>query len=126
MLLEVLLQPVQRSAPEAFVQIEPLARTRKRIGLQAAAPVLAIAFAFDERGFFEHLQMPRDGGKRNPEGLRQIAHGRVSGGQPRQDRAAGRVGEGGKGGVAVYHLTTMLINWFVKFNGENDPYTDSC
>ena len=83
--------------------------------------MLPVAFAFDQRGVLQHLQMPRNGRQRYLERLGEFADRRVAFGQTRDDGPAGRVGEGGERGIELYHLTNMLINMIVKCKRKNDP-----
>ena len=50
----------------------------------------------------QNLQMLGDGGKAHGERFRQLLHRRFAAGEPRQDGAAGGIGEGGEGGVEVH------------------------
>ena len=68
-------------------------------GLEPARPALRVAPARDEPGALEHLEVHRDRGLAHRERLGELVTDGLARGQPRQDRAPGRIGEGGEGGV---------------------------
>jgi hypothetical protein len=64
-----------------------------------------------------------DGGEAHPEGAGQLGDRRFTRGEARKNRAPGRVGERGEGGVEAVmgsdDLTLRLINYWVKYNGAD-------
>src|ERR1700679_2335533 len=109
-------QLVERAAPESQMEFEPFFRLFQRFALEMAAAVLAGALVGDECRILQHLQVPRDGGQRDREGLCELAHRGVARAQAREDSPAGRGGEGGESRIELNHLTIMLSNGYVKCN----------
>ncbi len=68
---EVFGQAIERLAPEAAIVIHPVVDFFERIGAQPARTGLGRAAPRDEPGPLEHLQMLRDGGQAQVEGLGQ-------------------------------------------------------
>jgi hypothetical protein len=64
------------------------------LGRQAAAVDPAFLAPREQSGLFEDAQVPGDRGSRDVERLGEVADGRFGLRQAREDRAAGRVGEG--------------------------------
>ena len=104
----------EASDPEAAMEVEPIRRRGKRLGLEPAPAMFAVSLVGNQRRFFQHLQMPRDRRERNIEGLRQFPHGCLTLSQADENRPASRVGEGVEGVVQRVHLTAMLIHILVK------------
>jgi len=94
--------------PEALVAIEPLHRLLHRLGGQPARHGAAGLFPRDQPGVRQHIEMLHDRGQRHRERLRQLADGKAFAiAEPRQQRAAGRVRQRGKG---------VVENFFLKLN----------
>jgi hypothetical protein len=90
------------------------------LALEVAAPPLGIALAHDEPGAFEHVDVARHRGQREIEGRGQLADGRVTLGEPREDGAARGVGEGREHGIErflghrILYLAKYAIAMFAK------------
>ncbi len=52
------IEPVETLAPEMPIEIEPCRRRFQTFLIEAAAPELAAALLADQRGRFQHAQMP--------------------------------------------------------------------
>src|SRR5437762_4398599 len=76
--------------------------------------MLSASFVGDQGGLLKHLQVPRDGGLGNREGLGQLADRRLALRQARQDRPTSRVGECAESVVEHVHLNDRLNNLSVK------------
>ena len=88
--------------PELLVAVEPLHGFLHRAGGELnrhSAPGLG---ARNQAGIGEHVEVLHHGGQRHRERLRQLAdRNRVALGQPRKQRAAGRIREGREGAVEL-------------------------
>ena len=107
--LQVGLEPVEALLPDVAVALGPLGDFLERRRLDPARPPLRLAPARDQAGALEHPQVLRDGRHAHVERLGELGDRALARGQPRQDRPAGRVGEGGKRGAE-------LIDWHAVLN----------
>src|SRR5215831_14734908 len=98
-LLEVAVQPAEALLPMLPVELDPVGHALQRVRLQPAGAPLRLAAALDQPGALEHLQVLGHGGEAHIEGLGDLEHRGLARGEAREDRAPGRVGEGGEGGA---------------------------
>jgi hypothetical protein len=56
-LFEMNVEPAEAFTPEVPVEAEPVRRGGKRLGLEPAAPILAVPLIGNERGFLENFQV---------------------------------------------------------------------
>src|SRR5262249_2767740 len=92
---------VQPGFPCLAVLVDPFRGGLQRRGLQPAGTPLGVTAPGDEAGPLENLQVLRDGLEAHGERLGQLADRRVTGGQARQDRPPGAIGERGEGGIEL-------------------------
>jgi len=81
--------------------LDPFGRVLHRLGNEPAAIDSSLFAPSDKLCPFEHSQVLGHAGKRNVVRGSQVADGSFALRQPRQDAAAGRVGERGKDGVKL-------------------------
>jgi hypothetical protein len=96
---EVLLESVELPLPELAVVSDPFGCALHRLGSESASVHASVLVAHDQAGAFEDAQMFRDGGKGHVVRRGEIADGRFTESELREDAAARGVGEGAKGGV---------------------------
>src|ERR1700733_4479388 len=106
---QIAIEAIEALVVEAAIMVEPVVDRLECARLDAARPPLRCARARDQAGTFQHFQMLGDGGQAHGERFRQILHGGFALGEPRQDGAAGWIGEGAEGGIEV-HLALELNN----------------
>src|ERR1043165_6550482 len=109
---EVVVEAIEALLPKLFVAIDPVGRVLQRRRLEGAAAPLRVVRAGAEAGALEDLEVLRHGGEAHVEWRGELGDGRLAGREAGQDRAPGRVGEGGEGvaELVVGHLTARLIN----------------
>jgi len=73
--------------------------TGQGLGFHPYRTALGVAAPRDQPGLLQHLQVLGDRRLAHGERRGQLADRGLAGGQPRQDGAPGRVGQGGEGGV---------------------------
>jgi hypothetical protein len=95
-LSEVFVEKVQPLLPDLSMLFDPADRRIERAGFEPARSILSVSAATDQTGSLEHLQMLRDGLKRDVERFSQLVDRRFLDGQPGEDRPASRVRESGK------------------------------
>ena len=98
-MIEIVGQPVELLFPVQPVPLDPGRGLAHRPSDEPAAPHAPVAAPADEPGALEHPQMLGNRGQAHGEWPRQFSDGRFAGGEARDDRAAGRVGERGERGV---------------------------
>jgi len=76
--------------------------------VQAAGTARAVDAAGDQAGALQHLQVTLDGGLRHVKRFGQLHDRGFAKGQPRQDGAAGGVGQGEEGGVEGLHNSLFI------------------
>src|SRR5262245_44227377 len=81
------------------VALEPVGDFAQRCRLQAARTALRVTTARDQPGALEHLDVLRDGRLAHVVRLGELQDGGLALDQAREDRAAGRVGQGHEGRV---------------------------
>src|SRR4051794_11032099 len=96
---EVVVELVEALGPQAPVLLDPVDGGVQGMSFQVAGPELRLPTAGDQTRAFEHLQVLGDPRQAEVERLGQLVDRRVSGREPGDDGAAGRVGERGEGGV---------------------------
>ena len=73
----------------------------ERLRPQTARARLPLAAALDQPGALEHLEVTRDRGQAHRERRGQLVDRRLPLREPREDRAARGVGEGGEGEIEL-------------------------
>src|SRR5579859_3741154 len=96
---QVFLQTVEALLPEVAIVLHPVGDVFERRRLQPAGSPLGFPRARDQARAFERLEVLGNGGHAHLEGLGQLRDGSLAGDQASQNRAAGRVGQGGEGGA---------------------------
>ena len=92
------------------VAFDPVHGLRQSLRLQFARAPLRIDVRRDEAGALKHFQMFGNGWLAHLERLGEFRHCGLSRGQPRQDGAAGGVGQGGEGQVEAFRgLHSRLV-----------------
>lgn len=99
LLAEMRGEPVELVFPEAAIGIEPVRGIAHRGRCQSHAPHPSVAPPFHQARPLEHDEVFADRGERHREGARQLADGGLARGEPRDDRAARRIGERAEYGV---------------------------
>ena len=100
-LVEVITQAIEALSPEAAVMLEPVGGVLERRRPQAARPPLRVAPASDQTGAPQNFEMLGDCGKAHFKGLGQLSDRSLPRGEAREDRAPGRIGEGGESAAEV-------------------------
>src|SRR4051812_7640663 len=118
---QVRVEPVHAGLPSALARLHPLHGLVERVGLQPARPPLRLPAADNQAGSLEHLEVARDRRLADGKRLGQLVHARLALGEVGQDRAAGRICEGGEGEVELlmmvgWHVTDQLINTYIKYD----------
>src|SRR4029453_17880665 len=115
--LEVTLEAIEPPFPDLAIALGPVGHFLQRAGFEPARAPLRFAAARDESRPLEHTQMLRDGGQAHVERRGELAHRALTRHELRQNRAACRVGQGGKReaqrGAGHLYLTNWLINLLV-------------
>src|SRR5215831_1501020 len=96
LLCQKLVKLAEPPCPERSLFLHPLRHGLQRFGIerkQMLAPALA---ASDQVGSFQKSDVLGNGVQRNRKGRGNIGDPRLAGGQPSQDRPAGRIGQGGQ------------------------------
>ena len=89
-------QLLKTLVPELAIELQPLQRGLQRLGLEAAAAMLAIDPPGDQAGVFEDAQMPGNGRRRNGKPLGQPTGGHFTAGQHPKNFPPRRIGKGRK------------------------------
>src|SRR5688572_15646870 len=100
--LEVIVESFEALFPELAVALHPLGDLAERHRLQPARTRLRLAPARDQPGALQYLEVLGDRRQAHVEGRGQLVHGGLARGQAREDRASGRIGERGEGGVESF------------------------
>src|SRR5438445_9939975 len=98
---QIILEAIEALLPETAVMLEPVGGVLERPRPQAARPPLRVAPASDQTGAPQNFEMPGDCGKAHFKGLGQLSDGSLPRGEAREDRAPGRIGEGGESAAEV-------------------------
>jgi len=99
LIVEKTVDAVEPCLPQLAILLEPGVGVAQRRRHEPARPALRVAPARDQPGALEHLEVLRDRGLAHRERFRELHHRRLAPGEPREDRAARRIGERGEGGV---------------------------
>ena len=97
--------------PEPPIALNPARGALHGARLEAAAPHAPLLGVREQAGPLQHPQVLVYSGERNAKGPRELADGRFTGGQLREDRAPGGVGQGGEHRVEI---GAQMINHMVK------------
>ena len=103
---------VELLLPERFVKRNPVGGLLKRRGLQAALPHTAGLGRGDEAGVGEHAQVLHDRWHRHPVRRGEVADRRVAGREPREDRAARRIGERAERRVEARRILNHKVKYY--------------
>src|SRR5581483_1587331 len=103
---QIIRETIETLLPEAPILFQPVDRRAHRRGLEPARPQLRLPPALDKSGALEDFEMLRYRRQAYPEGLAQVRNRGFARGKSGEDRAAGGIGEGGKGGgeIVVGHI----------------------
>src|SRR5690349_14638371 len=99
--VEVIAQAVEALFPEPAVLSDPIRDLPQRLRVEAAGPPLRPPALRDQAGALQHLEVLGHGGQGHVERLGELLDRGLARGEPREDRAAGRVGEGREGGAEL-------------------------
>jgi hypothetical protein len=88
----------QTVAPEGAVLLDPGVDGTERFGIELVDAVAAFAMFADQVGAAQQAKMFGDGGARDWEGFGDVSGGLAAATEQVEDRAAGGIGEGLKGG----------------------------
>src|SRR4051794_4229733 len=111
---EASLHSLESALPEAPVAVDPLGGFPEGIAVDAGGPELCRAAARDQAGALEDLEVLGDGLHADRERLGELAHRRLAGCQPLQDRPPGGIGEGGEGPVELIGGHGAVLNQMVE------------
>src|SRR5678810_252762 len=100
-LVEIVVEPVEAAFPMFAVGLHPLHRFAHGLRFQAAGPPLCLAALADQPGALQHLEMLGDRRETDVERLSQLTHRGLARGEPREDGAARRIRQRGKGDAEV-------------------------
>ena len=92
-----MLTPSTAGAPEGCVDYD------------GCGPDTPVTFHGGQSGALQNANVLRDGRQRHVESRCELAYRAVTPGEPRQDLAAGRIGEGGKGRVEIRRLVNHMV-----------------
>ena len=107
-LLEVIIKTIEGFFPEFSVMLHPMGHLFEGLCLEAAGAPLGVFVAGDQAGAVEDLEVPGDGGERDVEGPGEVGNGGFTVGEPRENGAAGGVGEGGEGEAERVHCGSSI------------------
>src|SRR6476659_10392145 len=91
---QVVLQSIELSLPQLAVFLDIVGDLLEGRGSDSAGPPLRLASLRDEPRLLQHLQVPRDRGEADVEGLGELVDCGFARGEPREDGASRRIGEG--------------------------------
>lgn len=100
-LAEEPLEQIQVFGPEVLVEAQPLMRSGKRSGGEAAQMSAAAHLATDQSGMFQHLDVLRGSLERDCEGFRKLAYRSLATGERTKHPPARGVAEGVKDGIQL-------------------------
>src|SRR5207245_1353897 len=108
---ESLVEAVEAVVPEAAVGRQEVCGLLQRLAAQPRGPKLRRAPALDQARALEHREMLRHRLNADRKRLRQLVHGRLTVGEPLEDRATRGVGEGGEGRAELVcrHVVTFSV-----------------
>jgi len=89
-----IVEPVLPEHPERF---DPVGDVFHPVRIQAARPPLRIPACLDEAGGLQYLEVLRDSGLAEREGLGEFRDSCLAKREPGKDGSSGRIAQGGKG-----------------------------
>src|SRR5829696_439087 len=92
--LQISVEPIEALFPKPAVVLDPVRRVFQRARLQPRRAPLRFAAARNQAGALQYLQVLRHGGSADVERLCQFGDGSFAQGEPCEDGAPRRVGEG--------------------------------
>ena len=98
-MFEVGLEAIETAGPEVFVIGKPFLRCPETGGIEADHAATSFAFAADQFGAFEHVEVLGDGSERHAVGLGDLADCLLAAGNVAEDGAAGSVGQRVEDGI---------------------------
>jgi hypothetical protein len=98
---------VEAGRPEGAIPLEPLGGVAERLTSQPRRAELCCSAAFDQAGALEHSKVLGHRLDGNRKRLRELVDGRLTGGEPLEDRPPRRIRQRGEG-------RTQLINHLVE------------
>src|SRR6266542_1968057 len=120
--LEVLVESLVARVPETAIVLRPLGDLFERRRFEPAGAPLRLAAARDEAGALEHAEVLGNGRAADRERRGNLFDRGRAGGEAGENRAARRVGEGGKGRTQVIrchlYITTRLTNRMVIYDSR--------
>ena len=102
-------QPVELMLPQAPIRLEPRGGVSHRAGHQADTAHPPVPPAAHEARTLEHAEVLADGRQRHGEWAGELAHRGLAPGQPRDDGAAGGVGEGPEDGIEPREMVNHMV-----------------
>src|SRR5687768_15991050 len=96
---QVFVEPVEALLPESAVRLDPVGDLAERSGVETARAPLRLSRPRGEPGALEHLEVLGCRGEAHRKRRGQLGHRRLAGGDPRENRAPGRVGKGAEDGA---------------------------
>src|SRR5262249_10910453 len=119
-LFEQRIEPLEIRLPDRAVLVDPRAGLGERLRLDPARAALSVLTARDQPRALQHLQVFGDRRLADAERRRQLRHRSLSPRQPREDRAARGIGEGGERGVEAlrsgHSITRTFYNSMVMLD----------
>lgn len=97
----MLVEPVEARLPLSLLFGDPTAQLLHALDVQPAWSPLTVDPLVDQPAAPEDADVTGDGLVRQVERLGELADGRISSGEPGDDRPTGPVAEGGEGGIQV-------------------------
>ncbi len=96
------LEIVEASFPQGAERLGPISDGFYRLGAEPARPALCVTPLCDQTSMFEHPQMLRYGGLRQPEWCGELAYRSFAVGKAGKDRPPSRIAESGECPIKVY------------------------
>jgi hypothetical protein len=93
MIGQVFVEPVEALFPEVAVLRDPVRGRAERFRIEPAVMNTPFASPLEEPGFFENSHVPRNGGKRDVERLREIGHADLAERQAGEDGPSRGIGQ---------------------------------
>ena len=104
------IQLLELRLPKRAVLAEPVPERLDGVRFQAAGAGGAFDAGFDQSRLLKHLQVAADRGLADGKRAGEVLHRRLTLRQPRDDGAAGGVGQGGEGLIESGHQNGSLYN----------------
>src|ERR1700733_7798630 len=106
--MQVFIETIEAFFPEAAVMLDPVGNVAQWRRFKPARAPLSLPSTRNEAGMLQHLQVTGDGRHAHCKWLGEIGDRGLSVDQPREDGAAGWVGEGGEGGAESVGIHLVL------------------